>query len=82
MHFRNLLLQPGKHKQFKIKVGKASKEEHIKNTKYNDIDMITPIHLLSSNDLYLLESHGYLKELQDSYPDKKYLNYLTNCSSF
>jgi hypothetical protein len=53
--------------------------EFVYNTKYPQIsDDVTPIHMLPSDVLYLLESVGYLDELIQEYPNKKYLNHLAS----
>ena len=52
--------------------------EFVYNTKYPDISNdITPLHLLDSSQLIQLEANGYLNEMMELYPDKKYLNHLT-----
>ena len=52
---------------------------YLYNTKYPLIsDSTTPIHLLEIGQLYLLEEKGYLDELYEQYPDKKYLKHLTS----
>lgn len=52
--------------------------EFIYNTKYTDIPMDTPIHLMSITDRYTLENRGYLDELITQYPSKKYIKYLAS----
>ena len=52
--------------------------EYIYNVEYDDIPSDIPIHLLSTNDKYLLEIRGYIQKLIDEYPTKKYLKYLTS----
>lgn len=48
------------------------------NTRYADIDMETPIHLLEYADRLTLEKRGYIDELlsQEANADKKYLRYV------
>ncbi len=50
--------------------------DFIYNTKYDDISMTTPIHLLPLTDRYNLEQMGYLDELLKQYPTKKYIKHL------
>lgn len=48
------------------------------NTIYDDISKDIPIHELSIHERYMLETYGFLSELIEQNPDKKYLKYLTN----
>lgn len=41
-----------------------------------NMDMTTPVHLLSIQDRYRLEEEGYLDKLREKYPDKLYLKYI------
>ena len=51
--------------------------DYVYNTKYPDIsDSKTPIHELSEEIIYMLENNGYIDELLETYPDKKYLKYM------
>lgn len=53
--------------------------DFIFNTKYPDIsDSGTPIHLLDTNKLYQLDQLGFIEEIKRIYPEKKYLNHLTD----
>lgn len=52
--------------------------EFIYNTKYIDLTRTdVPIHELTLVELFRLENNGYLDELKQKYPSKKYLNHLT-----
>lgn len=53
--------------------------DFIFNTQYPDVsDAGTPIHLLDTNKLYQLDQLGFIDELIKKYPEKKYLNHLTD----
>jgi hypothetical protein len=52
--------------------------DYVYNTRYEEVSKVVPIHELTIRERYILESNGYLSELISLYPDKKYLNYLTN----
>ena len=43
-----------------------------------NIDPSTPIHELTSGQITILTSHGYIDEIINKYPNKKYLKYLGN----
>lgn len=50
---------------------------YVYNTKYPDIgDPGKPIHEYDISDLYALNSNGYIQELIEANPNKKYLEYL------
>lgn len=52
---------------------------YLYNTKYPNIsDSTTPIHLLNTGQLYALEDNGYLDDLYNQNPSKKYLKHLTS----
>ena len=53
--------------------------DFVYNTKYPEISSPdTPVHLLDSSQLYALEQKGYIEELKNENPEKKYLDFLTN----
>ena len=53
--------------------------DFIFNTKYPDIsDAGTPIHLLDMNKVHQLDRIGFIDEMKKKYPEKKYLNHLTD----
>lgn len=53
--------------------------DYVYNTKYPYLsDDTTPIHELPLSILFTLESLGYIDELTQAYPDKKYLKYLAS----
>ena len=41
-------------------------------------DPKSPVHLMNNQDLTILYSHGIIDELIERYPDKKYLNYMSD----
>ena len=53
--------------------------EFFYNTEYPEIgNPETPIHLLDKSELYILESNGFIENLIEKHPEKKYLQYLTD----
>lgn len=54
--------------------------DYVYNTRYDDIDKNTPIHLLPLSDRYNMERNGYLDVLIKRYPSKKYLKHIASKS--
>lgn len=58
-------------------------EDFVYNTKYADIDMETPVHLLPYTDRLRLENLGYFAELRSQYPyDGKSYQYLEHLGKY